>query len=152
MVERGGGVITKISYLCYHYNGLLLHFITHCFLLIACFRVGIVYIPVKKLIFKIRTNNQKISRKHVDIGTKRPKRLKLISKRKMDRAGDYLYPLRLNHQLQYHWWVYSDIIFRYLGIFFGIPKLLWDDINICSITGGWILVSSLDIQKCFWYS
>ena len=56
---RGGGVSwsdgeggdTKIRCFFEHYNGLLLCFITHCFLLLAYFPVGIVYIPVQKLIF-----------------------------------------------------------------------------------------------------
>ena len=36
---------------CENYTGILISFITHCFLLLACFCVGIVYIPVKNLIF-----------------------------------------------------------------------------------------------------
>ena len=61
-VTSGGlkvGGITKISFFCEHYNGLLLNFITHCFLLLACLRVGIVYILVKKIMFSILIHNQK---------------------------------------------------------------------------------------------
>ena len=37
--EGGGGEggITKISYFCEHYNGLLLYLISHCFLLLDFF-------------------------------------------------------------------------------------------------------------------
>ena len=37
---------------CEHYYGILLHLITLCYPLLACFLVGIVYIPVQKLIFQ----------------------------------------------------------------------------------------------------
>ena len=70
-------MITKISYFYEHYNGLLLHFISNFFLLLACFPLGIVYTPVKKLILLILTHNKKLCRKHVDPGIKNPKWLKL---------------------------------------------------------------------------
>ena len=53
-----GGMITKIICFCDHYNILLLHFITNCYLILDCFHVGIMYIPVQK-IFLILTHNQK---------------------------------------------------------------------------------------------
>ena len=43
----------------------------------------------------------------------------------------------------------ADIIFRYQKVFFGTPKLIWDDTISCNITDGWMLTSPLDIQKCF---
>ena len=67
----------------------------------------------------------------------------------MDWAGDHLSPLIWYTQLQYHLWVDADIIFRYQKLFFGIPKLLWDDIMSYNITDGWMLTSSLKTQKCF---
>ena len=48
---RGGGAITKIRCFCEHYNGPLFYFITHSFLILACFCVGIVYIPIQNMIF-----------------------------------------------------------------------------------------------------
>ena len=76
----GGGVITKINLFCDCYNSLLLHFITHYFLLLACFHVGIVYIPVQKLIFFDFDPEPKIlSRKHVDPGTKSHKMAEIKS-------------------------------------------------------------------------
>ena len=49
VVEVGGwgGGTTKISYFFDHYNGLFFHFIPHCFMLLDCFHVDILYIPVK---------------------------------------------------------------------------------------------------------
>ena len=72
-----GGVITKISWFCEHCNGLILHFITHCFMVLACFRVGIVYIHYKSSYFKILIHNKKNCSKRVYHGTKRTKCLKL---------------------------------------------------------------------------
>ena len=71
------------------------------------------------------------------------------SPKKLDWAGDHLPPMVLNNQLQYHLWVDAEIIFRYQKVFFDIPKLLWDDIRSYNITDGWMLTSSLKIQKCF---
>ena len=71
------------------------------------------------------------------------------SQQKKNQAGDHFSPLRWHHQLQYHWRVYAEIIFRYQKIFFDIRKLLWDDTSSCNITNGWMLTSSLDIQKYF---
>ena len=42
-----------------HYSGLLIHFIAYCFLILSCFPVGILHIPVQKLVFSISTHNQK---------------------------------------------------------------------------------------------
>ena len=47
----GGRDITKISCSCKHYNGILLRFITLFYMLLDCFPVGIVHIPVQKLTF-----------------------------------------------------------------------------------------------------
>ena len=55
-----GVMITNINCSCENYNDLI-HFITHCYLILACFPVGIVYIPVQKLIFSILTHDQKQS-------------------------------------------------------------------------------------------
>ena len=41
------------------YNGLILHIITRNFLVLACFRVIIVCVPVQKLIFSILIHNPK---------------------------------------------------------------------------------------------
>ena len=80
--EVGWGVTTKISCFCENSNVLIIHFITHCFLLLDCFSVGIVYIPVQNVIILILTHNQKLCRKYVDLGTKGPKWLRLSPNQK----------------------------------------------------------------------
>ena len=57
---RGGG-LNNISLFCEHYNGFLLHFITHFFLPLACFPVSIVHTPVQNIAFSILTHNKKNS-------------------------------------------------------------------------------------------
>ena len=78
-----------------------LHFIIHCYVLLACFPEGIVYIPVQKLTFSILSHNQKICRKRVDIATK-IKMAEIKYQQKVARAGDHFYPLIGHQQLQYH--------------------------------------------------
>ena len=46
-----GGIITKLSCFFNKFYGLPLYSITHCYLLLACFSVGFLYILVQKLIF-----------------------------------------------------------------------------------------------------
>ena len=118
-----GDMITQISCFFKHYNGLLVHFITSYCILLACFPVVIVYIPVQKVVFLIFTYNQKLCGKHVDPVTKSTKSLKLIPNKKLARVGGRFSLLRWYQQLQYHWWVDADTIFRYPKAFFDIPKL-----------------------------
>ena len=54
--NRGGGVITKLSWFCVHYNGIILYSTMHCYLFLACSYVGFLYIPVQKLIKKLSHN------------------------------------------------------------------------------------------------
>ena len=87
-------MITKLGCFFEHCNGLIFHFNTHCYLFLACFSIGITYIPVQKLFFLILTHNpKKLCRKRVDTGTKIPKLLKLSSNQKMAQVGEIISPL-----------------------------------------------------------
>ena len=76
-------------------------------------------------------------RKRVDPGSKRPKRLKLITNKKISNR-----------------WNITDGWILKLSLdtknrFFDITKHLWYDTSSCNITNRWMLTLSLDIQKCF---
>ena len=83
-VGGGRGGDNTLRCFCENYNDIFMRFITHCCLLSACFSVGIVYVPVKKIILSVLTyNTQKLCRKLVYPGTKRPKLIKLYPNKKI---------------------------------------------------------------------
>ena len=150
MKVGGWGVITKISYLLWElkwYSSSFYHSLLSNFFLFPC---GYCVHPnTIAHTFNIDPYPKNLYRKSVEHGTKRPKWLKLSPNKKKDWSGDHLSPLILHNQLQYHLSVDAYIIFRYQKLFFDIPKLLWDDIRSYNITDGWMLTSSLNMQKCF---
>ena len=81
--EKGGGYgsINKLRLFFEHYNGILIHLITNCYLFLDCFYVGIMCIPLQKLIFNPLM--QKLYKKRVDPGTKISKLIKLSPNHKI---------------------------------------------------------------------
>ena len=57
-IQRGG-MITNISCICEHYDGINIYSITNRCLLLTCFSVGFLHILLQQLIFLILTRNPK---------------------------------------------------------------------------------------------
>ena len=51
------------------------------------------------------------------------KMAEIKSQQKKSRAGGHLFPPWWNQNMEYHWWVDADIIFRYPKSFLDITKI-----------------------------